>query len=179
MFIGKLKHVVSARVYATLLGISGVHADTAPQSKAEVAADDAWAFKLTPSYYVTTHEKDAIDLNLRANYGAHAVWLGYYRRVANLSRRVPATNIRRKYLTDSWYPHCNWRPTVSPAVPSTPRSATRSMRCSASGVPTRMTITISILTRTILSPMGSERVLFRNQASHYLPSGTTVSIPIR
>ena len=80
MFISKLKHVVGAGVYATLLGITGVYADTAPQGTAEVAADDAWAFKLTPSYYVTTHEKDAIDLNLRANHGAHAVWLGYYRR---------------------------------------------------------------------------------------------------
>jgi hypothetical protein len=78
--MGKLKIVVGAGVYATLLGITGVYADTAPQGTAEVAADDAWAFKLTPSYYVTTHEKDAIDLNLRANHGAHAVWLGYYRR---------------------------------------------------------------------------------------------------
>lgn len=76
----KFKNVVSAGVCVTLLGISGVYADTATQGKAEVAADDAWAYKLTPSYYVTTHEKDAIDLNLRANYGAHAVWLGYYRR---------------------------------------------------------------------------------------------------
>lgn len=67
-------------MYGTLLGISGVYADTVAQVKAEVVEGDAWAFKLTPSYYVTTHEKDAIDLNLRANYGPHAIWLGQYRR---------------------------------------------------------------------------------------------------
>lgn len=80
MFIGKLKNIVGFGMYATLVGISGVYADTTTGGKTDSAADDAWAFKLTPSYYVTTHEKDAIDVNLRANYGAHAVWLGYYRR---------------------------------------------------------------------------------------------------
>lgn len=39
-----------------------------------------WAYKLTPSYYVTTHERDASDINLRANNGPHALWLGYFRR---------------------------------------------------------------------------------------------------
>lgn len=67
-------------MYGTLLGISGVYADTPIRGDAEVAADDAWVFKLTPSYYVTTREKDATDLNLRANYGPHAIWLGHYRR---------------------------------------------------------------------------------------------------
>ena len=41
---------------------------------------ETWAFKLTPSYYATTHQRDATDINLRANHGPHAVWLGYYRR---------------------------------------------------------------------------------------------------
>lgn len=61
-----------------LLGISGSYADNATQVEATVPP--IWTFKLTPSYYVTTHTKDAIDLNLRANYGPHASWLGYYRR---------------------------------------------------------------------------------------------------
>jgi hypothetical protein len=43
-------------------------------------ANEAWAYKLTSSYYVTTHENDATDINLRANHGPHALWLGYYRR---------------------------------------------------------------------------------------------------
>ncbi len=75
MLMGKLMNVVRAGVVGTWLGISGAYADTA----SEAVAADAWEFKLTPSYYVTTHQKDAIDLNLRANHGPHAIWLGYYR----------------------------------------------------------------------------------------------------
>jgi hypothetical protein len=71
--VPKLKYLVGAGI---LLGISGAHADT----QTDAVAADSWAFKLTPSYYVTTHTKDAIDLNLRANHGPHAIWLGYYRR---------------------------------------------------------------------------------------------------
>ncbi len=78
MSFRKIKDVVGAGVFGTLLGISGVYADTL--GGAEVLAADAWAFKLTPSCYVTTNEKDAIDINLRANYGPHAFWLGHYRR---------------------------------------------------------------------------------------------------
>lgn len=44
------------------------------------AAAKAWSFKLTPSYYATTHQQAAGDVNLRANNGPHAVWLGYYQR---------------------------------------------------------------------------------------------------
>ena len=48
---------------------------------ASAAADaESWTFKLTPSYYVTTHQKDATDINLRANIGSHAFWLADYRR---------------------------------------------------------------------------------------------------
>ena len=65
-------------IFATLFGISGAYADTSTLNDA--VSNDIWTFKLTPSYYVTTHTKDAIDVNLRANYGPHAVWLGYYRR---------------------------------------------------------------------------------------------------
>ncbi len=80
MLIGKLKNVVEAGVYGALLGISGVYADTATSGETGVVTADSWAFKLTPSYYVTTHEKDATDLNLRANHGPHAIWLGHYQR---------------------------------------------------------------------------------------------------
>lgn len=41
---------------------------------------EAWAFKFTPSAYSTTRQRGAYDLNLRANLGSHATWLGYYRR---------------------------------------------------------------------------------------------------
>jgi hypothetical protein len=80
VLIAKLKKVVGAGVCGTLLGLSAVHADTTPPGAAETATGDVWAFKLTPSYYVTTNEKDATDINLRANHGPHAIWLGYYRR---------------------------------------------------------------------------------------------------
>ena len=69
-----------------LLCISGVHADPAPRGEPAVAAHDAWAFKLTPSYYVTSGLADAIDLNLRGSLGAHAFWLAHYRRAAEFEQ---------------------------------------------------------------------------------------------
>lgn len=39
-----------------------------------------WMFKLTPSYYATSHTTSAADINLRADYAAHALWLGEYKR---------------------------------------------------------------------------------------------------
>lgn len=39
-----------------------------------------WAFKLTPSYYSTSNQQAATDINLRATQGPHALWLGHYRR---------------------------------------------------------------------------------------------------
>ena len=46
----------------------------------DVLTEEAWVFKLTPSYYSTSHQHEAQDINLRANNGPHALWLGYYRR---------------------------------------------------------------------------------------------------
>ena len=80
MLISNLKNIIRMCVYGALLSIGGVYADAPTQNDADTAADRAWNFKFTPSYYVTTHTKDATDLNLRANNGAHAVWLGYYQR---------------------------------------------------------------------------------------------------
>lgn len=78
MRFGKPENIVGA---ALLLCASAAQADATPPGGADAAAAaDAWAFKLTPSYYVTTHQPNATDLNLRANHGPHAVWLGYYRR---------------------------------------------------------------------------------------------------
>jgi len=69
------KFFIYASSLALLVGMLDAGAD-APSPD----GGDAWAYKLTPSYYVTTHEKDASDINLRANNGPHALWLGYYRR---------------------------------------------------------------------------------------------------
>ena len=68
-----ISNVVAA---GALLGVTGAYADTANLGEAGAA----WVFKLTPSYYATTHQKDAIDLNLRASHGPHAIWMGHYRR---------------------------------------------------------------------------------------------------
>ncbi|MGE5471761.1 MAG: hypothetical protein ACM3X0_13255 [Bacteroidota bacterium] len=65
---------------AGLLLAAVAGADSSPPGGAEPASGEGWAFKLTPSYYSTTHEKDAADLNLRANNGPHAWWIGYYQR---------------------------------------------------------------------------------------------------
>jgi hypothetical protein len=38
------------------------------------------SFKFTPTYYRTTNERSAYDLNLRANRDAQTGWTGFYRR---------------------------------------------------------------------------------------------------
>lgn len=63
-----------------LAGCSLATADASRPGAAETPGDDVWAFKLTPSWYSTTRQPAASDLNLRANHGPHAAWLGYYRR---------------------------------------------------------------------------------------------------
>ena len=69
-----------------LLCMSCAHADPAARGEPAVAAHHAWAFKLTPSYYVTGGLADAIDLNLRGGRGAHALWLAHYRRAAEFEQ---------------------------------------------------------------------------------------------
>lgn len=63
-----------------LPGVSAAYADPATQGEPAAVAADTWSFKLTPSWYSTTNTRDAFDLNLRANDGPHAVWLGHYQR---------------------------------------------------------------------------------------------------
>jgi hypothetical protein len=46
----------------------------------KAADEEAIAYKLTPSFYRTTNQPNAVDLNLRANLGAHTAWIGYYQR---------------------------------------------------------------------------------------------------
>lgn len=80
----KANLIVSAGVFGIFWGMSGVYAQSATGSESSIAVENetanTWAFKLTPSYYVTTHQKDALDINLRANYGPHALWLAFYQR---------------------------------------------------------------------------------------------------
>jgi hypothetical protein len=73
-----------AMLFATatliLIPVCNATADPAARGEPETGAPDRWTFKLTPSYYVTERQRDAIDLNLRANVGPHALWLAHYRR---------------------------------------------------------------------------------------------------
>ena len=50
------------------------------QAQTDVATSEPWAFKLTPSFYATAQEHNAVDVNLRANKGPHALWIGPYQR---------------------------------------------------------------------------------------------------
>ncbi len=50
------------------------------QAQTDVATSEPWAFKLTPSFYATAQEHNAVDVNLRANKGPHALWIGQYQR---------------------------------------------------------------------------------------------------
>lgn len=67
-------------LFSLLLGSSAAYGDKALPGDAAEPVREYWALKLTPSYYTTSHEPDATDLNLRANHGRHALWIGYYKR---------------------------------------------------------------------------------------------------
>ena len=107
---GSLKNIVTALVYAALLAISGVYADTSTVVETAVLAGEAWAFKFTPSYYVTTNQKDAADLNLRAHYGSHAFWLGHYQRDSEFAQT------RTGYEYTAQFPYLQIVPSVQLAT---------------------------------------------------------------
>jgi len=70
---------VSAFVWYETACAQGVGAQE--HSAEPIATDsEAIAYKLTPSFYRTTHQPNAYDLNLRANLQSHAAWIGFYRR---------------------------------------------------------------------------------------------------
>jgi hypothetical protein len=43
-------------------------------------------FKFTPTYYWTTGEPGAYDVNVRANLGHHTAWVGYYQQASEFSQ---------------------------------------------------------------------------------------------
>ena len=65
--------IVSLALMSSLQGTT-VAAQTAPD-----ANQPTLAFKFTPSYYRISDGNNAADLNLRANYGDHVGWIGFYR----------------------------------------------------------------------------------------------------
>lgn len=81
--LGGMFDAVKIRVVLALLMLPATGwADASRPGGGEPVADeiDGWAFKLTPSYYATTNQHSATDVNLRANFGQHALWLGVFRR---------------------------------------------------------------------------------------------------
>lgn len=137
--VGAMRQLARTGMCAALLLDSAAHADTDPAAGA--AAADAWNYKLTPSYYATSHQKDAFDLNLRANRGPHAIWLGYYRRGGEFEQA------RTGYEYTAQLPFGQLVPSLQLATHgfvgarSTPSSAIRSMRYSVWDEPTRATTT--------------------------------------
>jgi len=110
VLMGKLKKLAIAGVCRTLLGVSAAYADTSTVGEPALVAAEAWAYKLTPSYYVTTNTKDATDVNLRANYAAHAVWVGYYRRDSEFEQ----TRVGYEYTAQ--FPHIQLVPSLQLAT---------------------------------------------------------------
>jgi hypothetical protein len=47
-------------------------------SPAVQGPQNQWRYKVTPSYYQTTQEAGATDVNVRANLDHHAMWIGQY-----------------------------------------------------------------------------------------------------
>lgn len=71
--------VVSAFLSCDTARAQGV--GTQEHSTEPITTDsEAIAYKLTPSFYRTTNQPNAYDLNLRANLQSHAAWIGFYRR---------------------------------------------------------------------------------------------------
>ena len=52
----------------------------------KMADEAAIAYKLTPSYYHTSSQPGAYDVNLRANLSTHTAWIGYYQRASEFSQ---------------------------------------------------------------------------------------------
>lgn len=48
------------------------------QDNSTAGSDANWSFKLTPSFYATQHETNAVDVNLRGNLDNHTTWVGQY-----------------------------------------------------------------------------------------------------
>jgi len=49
-------------------------------SSVMASESNTWSSKFTTSFYATDHERNAVDINLRANNGPHTLWIGQYDR---------------------------------------------------------------------------------------------------
>jgi len=65
--------LMSALLLAGMLSLGTTDANAQDLQK-----EPEWAFKFTPSWYVTQNENNAADVNLRGNLGQHTTWVGQY-----------------------------------------------------------------------------------------------------
>ncbi len=77
-----------------VLAAGSALAEETPSSEGD--SDSVWAFKLTPSLYLTSNQRTAADMNLRASLGDHALWLGHYWR----DREFEQTRVGYEYTAE-------------------------------------------------------------------------------
>jgi hypothetical protein len=77
--VARVLAIVSVLMWQQTAFAQGVGAQ---EHRAEPITSDseAIAYKLTPSFYRTSNQPDAYDINVRANLASHAAWVGFYRR---------------------------------------------------------------------------------------------------
>jgi len=65
---------------AALAAAGAAHAfdESADGERSLPPSEEAVAWKLTTTYYATTNQPGAGDINLRGNLGPHTAWVGYY-----------------------------------------------------------------------------------------------------
>ncbi len=67
-----------ASVLATAAGAAGAFDESGDGERHLPRSVEAIAWKLTTTYYATTNEDGAYDVNLRGNFRSHTAWVGYY-----------------------------------------------------------------------------------------------------
>lgn len=65
--------------YCVLIALLCLSVNALSQEVSSIQEDNKLSFKLTPSYYASSDNNNAEDVNLRAVLGEHTAWLGYYR----------------------------------------------------------------------------------------------------
>lgn len=67
-----------ASALATAAGAAGAFDESGDGERHLPRSVEAIAWKLTTTYYATTNEAGAYDVNLRGNFRSHTAWIGYY-----------------------------------------------------------------------------------------------------
>ena len=79
--MGVIRQMVFATLFALALPCFAADLSGAAKDERDAAAEqkEGIALKFTPTYYHSSAENPAWDLNLRGSLGAHDAWVGYYR----------------------------------------------------------------------------------------------------